>query len=685
MNPSTRDAAFAPDAVVVGRGGEQSGFDVLVCGERHLLREDVTPREDASVLHHPTPASIYAAHIDPLAGRVITGGRDGQVAWWDWSPTRRRFRCAFRQHVTGAVLDLCAVSPSVVAVTDDTGTLALIDRTDPFQARVTPCDTGDALLVAMCWLGSGRLVGLGVGGDLRVWDPDRPDRFRMVPAPPPPPQGAWVRLVPLDHACVAYLDLDGHLVAVDTERGIADILPAHPRNTRTPRHPRNLADRGTVMDSQPAGTASPESHAVRHTPTPEQAGGHAYAIAAVAGGLLTAGASNRRIIRWSWRDGHLTPTSEQACPRHIVSIAPWDPDGERVCAVFTDGRSAVLPQAEDETLPPTSAPDTPACRVVFAAAPADRVRADRRRRAAKANALAHEARGAIAAADDPRLDVLCGALRSRGFVAVSLALKADRARRASDPVREAGLLHALRKRLGRDHALSQQTQRRLALLWREHCLTLPPIEDHPRNFPRNLTRTSLGNQPPGHSLRVIRAPHDLCRAAAVAHASERAVAGRWLLRHGEPALYPHHELTLGRIAESLTEPHAETTPRRCRAQVRDVTWVYPDRIESRNTLVIGPGDAGEGPLPELAVWSTTTTEGVRIDRAVLARLPGRTQERVAQTDIQAIAWIETTQHRLAEHPWLRVVSHELRDALGRLLTEAQAEDFAREGVCHAAT
>ncbi|MEM1355023.1 MAG: hypothetical protein AAGH88_09080 [Planctomycetota bacterium] len=678
MNFPPSDAVFAPDAVVVGCGGERPGFDVLVCGDRHQLLRDAAPEVDASVLHHPASASIYAACIDPVTGRVITGGRDGQVAWWEWSPTRERYRCTFRHHVTGAVLDLCAVSPSVVAVTDDTGSLVLIDRSDPIQVCVIPCDTGEAMMVALCWLESGRLAGLGIGGDLRVWEPDRPDRFRMMPAPPPPPQGAWVRLVPLDSTCVAYLDREGHLVAVDTERGIADILPAHPRNTR---NTGNLTASGTAIGQQPAGMAAPEFHAARHTPTPEHAGGHAYAITAVAGGVLTAGASNRRIIRWAWRDRHLTPTSEEACPHHVVSIAPWDPDGKRVCVVFADGRSAVLPQAEDESLDPASTPDNPACRVVFAAAPADRARADRRRRFAAASHLAREAHAALAKGDDPRLDEACRELRSRGFVAASLALAADRARRASDPAREAGLLHALKGRLGRDHALSQRTERRLASLWREHCLDLPLIEDHPRNHCRNR----LGNGPPDQSLDIIRAPDDLSRSAAVAHASERALVGRWVLRHGEPTLFPHHELTPCRIAESLGGSDVAAISVSCRAQVRDVTWVYPGRVDPRNTLVISPAEVDEQPLLEFALWATTTTEGVRINRAVLARLPERTDQRAAQADAQVIAWIEDTQHRLAEHPWLRVVSHELKDALSRLLTEVQAEDFTKQGVCHAAT
>ena len=264
-----------------------------------------------------------------------------------------------------------------------------------------------------------------------------------------------------------------------------------------------------------------------------------------------------------------------------------------------------------------------------------------------------------------------------GYEHVSLAIRAEAARRYGDDLVELEQRHALAGMLPDKAACVESIQRYADLLvsfWQ------PALA----NAVFRRIETIIGRHHPGVDLRAcveamrqenwVIDPHgEITRLIEAASVLNTALAGRYVVRRGNAVIVPGARLEVMQIAakyeQERTESRSEALPRHV---VDSLWWLSRDRVQERPTVVFANDNTGNAIALEVALW--VEHDGIQnvVMPATLVRIPKPQAESTDPVvhNQRVRKSLETIVSQPTAHSWTDKVDSALTMTLRRLATEA---------------
>ena len=202
--------------VLIGAGGPRPGLWTVSAEGGDAL----------PVAELPAGHSVYAVDVDPEAGLVAAGTREGRIDLLSWSDTFEPSQV--QSLVQGApVLSVCALEESRLASSDTAGRCLLWQPMEDPNHPV-PLEVDGGVICSLLSLGEGTLIGLSSQGKLLLWDVTEGRTMRTLVGPIPPKKHSQVRLSYWPaHDAIVYPTRAGQLAVCQLDGSEVQTCEAH--------------------------------------------------------------------------------------------------------------------------------------------------------------------------------------------------------------------------------------------------------------------------------------------------------------------------------------------------------------------------------------------------------------------------------------------------------------------------
>ncbi|MCK4783430.1 MAG: WD40 repeat domain-containing protein [Desulfobacteraceae bacterium] len=167
---------FRAENIVFGVGGRQPGVQIY-----NAISDSLE-----TILSLDEGYSVYAIDVSPDGKTIVAGTKTGAIHWLTWQGPEQGDAGFLVEQVSHGrpVVSISFVEASTIAVADTTGRCFL--RQVGKDAQPKELSSGKRIIYKLFHLGSRHLAGLGINGDLLVWDWLRDDLIQVMEAPVPP-------------------------------------------------------------------------------------------------------------------------------------------------------------------------------------------------------------------------------------------------------------------------------------------------------------------------------------------------------------------------------------------------------------------------------------------------------------------------------------------------------------------